>query len=185
MDFSYLRAWLEFYRPAMRTRVRWLLSLLDPQPADDVLDVGPGPGYSTALIASRLTKGRVVGVDASKLMVDVAYRRLRRHLRSGQASLVRAETAHLPRFDVAFDKVLVSDVGRVEGDLEAVLSLLRRRMTPGGRIAIALQPRELGTAQSEGARLAAALTSAGFAQVETHFSLPVACATGRRPTADG
>jgi ubiquinone/menaquinone biosynthesis C-methylase UbiE len=178
MALAHLVAWLDFYRPAQRAQTQWLVSLLDPQPVDDVLDVLAGSGYSTAVIASRLQQGRVVGVDPSKLMLNAAYRHLRRHLRTGQASLVRAEPLHLPRFDVAFDKVLLRDSPRLASELGAVLSLLRTRMTPGGRIVAAAQPQERSAIQKEGARLAAALTTAGFAHVETYFG-PLACAAGR------
>jgi hypothetical protein len=124
-------------------------------------------------------------------MVDTAFRRLRRYLRSGRVTLVCADVAYLPRFDVSFDKVLSINVSPFHEDLGVVLRVLRERMSPGGRIAIAVQPRgrraTSATAQSEAARLAEALTQSGFERVETHFNsslgaIPCACATAFRPT---
>ena len=184
---GWLAGRIMLFRPSNRARARWAVSLLDVQPGDDVLDVGFGPGYSTGLMAARLENGRVVGVDRSKLMVDTAYRRLRRYLRNGRVTLVCADVAYLPRFNVSFDKVLSINVSPFHEDLGAVLRLLRERMTPGARIAVAVQPRSRGattaTAQSEGARLADALTQSGFERVETHFNsslgaVPCACVTG-------
>jgi SAM-dependent methyltransferase len=187
---GWLAGRIMLYRPSNRARARWAVSLLDAQPGDDVLDVGFGPGYSTGLLAAQPAIGRIVGVDRSKLMVDMTFRRLRRHLRSGRVTLVCADIAHLPRFDVSFDRVLSINAAPFHEDLGAVLRVLRERMTPGGRIALAVQPRgrrsNSGTAQSEGARLAAALTAAGFERVETSFNasfgpVPCACVTGHKP----
>jgi cyclopropane fatty-acyl-phospholipid synthase-like methyltransferase len=163
------------YRPSNRARARWAVSLLDVQPGDDVLDIGIGPGYSTGLIAARPRTGRLVGIDRSKLMVDMAARRLRRSLRTGAVTLIRADVRPLPRFDVSFDKVLAINVAQFLGeDLGTVLALLRTRMTRGGRIALAVQPRERGAtaaaAQLEGSRLAAALEAAGFKRTESTFN---------------
>jgi trans-aconitate methyltransferase len=172
---GWLAARIMLYQPSNRARARWAVSLLDVQPGDDALDIGIGPGYSTQLIADRLRDGRVVGVDRSRLMVDTAARRLRRYLRAGTATLVGTDIRNLPRFDVSFDKVLAVNVMQFLGDdLGAVLALLHARMTPGGRIAIAVQPRERGAtaaaAQLEGSRLTAALEGAGFKRAEASFN---------------
>lgn len=177
------------YRPSNRARARWAVSLLEVGPNEDVLDVGFGPGYSTGLIATQLTEGRVVGIDRSKVMVDTAYRRLRRHLKSGRVTLVCADVERLPRFNVSFDKVLSINAAQFHENLGAVLAVLHARMSPGGRIALAVQPRSRGataaTAQSEGTRLAAAMTAAGFERVEVHFNsavgkVPCAAAVGTK-----
>lgn len=180
---GWLAGRIMFYRPSNRARARWAVSLLDVQPGDDVLDIGFGPAYSTQLIAERLKQGRVVGVDRSKLMVRSAARRLRRYLRAGTATLVSTDIRTLPRFDVSFDKVLAINVAQFLGDdLGTVLALLRARMTPGGRIAIAVQPRERGAtaaaAQVEGSRLSGALEGAGFKRVESSFNASLGSVPG-------
>src|SRR5688500_11334653 len=113
---GWLAGRIMLYRPSNRARARWAVSLLDVQPGDDVLDVGFGPGFSTGLIAAQLETGRVVGVDRSKLMVDTAFRRLRRFMRSGRVTLVCADVANLPRFDVSFDRVLSINVSMFHDD---------------------------------------------------------------------
>lgn len=180
---GWLAGRIMLYRSSNRARARWAVSLLDVQPGDDVLDLGIGPGYSTQLIAERLKGGRVVGVDRSKLMVDTAARRLRRHLRAGSATLVGTDIRNLPRFDVSFDRVLAINVTQFLGDdLGTALAMLRSRMTPGGRIAIAVQPRERGAtaaaAQLEGSRLAGALEAAGFRRVESSFNASLGAVPG-------
>jgi len=83
---------------------RELLSLVNLQPGDVVLDIGCGDGRTTASIANRVPDGSVVGVDLSADMVAHASRH------HGQASnhnlrFQQADAAALPfvaEFSVVF-----------------------------------------------------------------------------------
>jgi trans-aconitate methyltransferase len=178
------------HRGSNRGRARWVLSLLEVAPQENVLDVGCGPGYSTGLIARKLTSGKIVAVDRSALMTHVTWRRLRRHVRAGRLTLICADVAQLPRFDVRFDKVISVNAFQFFDDPVAVARVLLERMAPGGRIAFAVQPRHKGadtaSARQVGERMAEALAAAGFERIERHFSerfgrVPCACALGRAP----
>ena len=178
---------LMLLRPSDRARVRWAVSLLELQPHDRVLDVGCGPGYSTALIARQVTQGFVVGVDRWELMASMAQRRLRSYLASRRVMLVCAEAQDLPKFDVTFDKVASIDAFRIEDNPSATLRHLRARMTPGGRIAMVVSPQERSaSAQVLGGRVAESLRAAGFERPEPHFNrslsrAPAVCVTARAP----
>jgi SAM-dependent methyltransferase len=50
----------------------WVLDLLDLQPSDTLLEIGPGPGVGVELAATRAPRGRVVGVDRSETMLAMA-----------------------------------------------------------------------------------------------------------------
>ncbi|MFB9881761.1 methyltransferase domain-containing protein [Planobispora siamensis] len=63
------------HRRSNRQRNRWVVSLLDVQPTDRVLEIGPGPGLAVAELAGRATRGRVYGIDRSQVMVRQAGRR--------------------------------------------------------------------------------------------------------------
>jgi protein-L-isoaspartate(D-aspartate) O-methyltransferase len=45
------------------TTVAFMLELLDVKPNSNVLDVGSGSGYTTAILASIVTKGNVLGLE--------------------------------------------------------------------------------------------------------------------------
>lgn len=171
---GWLAGRMMLHRPGDRARTRWALSLLQLDAGDHVLDVGIGPGYSTGLIAACVPRGLVVGVDRSRLMFEMAQRRLRRELAARRVTLVCAEAVDLPRFDVSFDKVAAIDALDLEGDAHDVLTSLHAHMTPGGRIAVLLQPRERGldasAPQRLAVRLADHLTAAGFKRPYAHFS---------------
>ena len=52
-----------------------VLKYLDPQPGDRILDIGCGDGALTLQIASALSSGQIVGLDASPSMVLAAQQR--------------------------------------------------------------------------------------------------------------
>src|SRR5580693_4603444 len=175
-------AWEMAHRPSNRQRSRWAVSLLDVQPADQVLELGFGPGVAIAALA-RAGAGHVYGVDHSGVMLRQASRRNAAAIRAGRVTLVNAPANQLPpAVDGPFDAILaVNSLGFWPAPAER-LAELRRRLAPGGRIAIASQPRCPG-ATADTSRGAARetedlLRDAGFSQVSTQalpLSPPVIC----------
>ncbi len=172
------------YRNAKRNR--WVVSLLDIQPNDRVLEIGFGPGIAIAEIAKRLTTGRVIGVDHSELMLAQASRRNAEAIASGRVMLVLGTADTLPHFEEQFDKVLSVNSYQFWQSPQQTLRTIVTMMHPGGRIAIAHQPRHAG-ATDESALIAGTyivedLQRAGFAdaRLQTKFIRPVtvACALG-------
>lgn len=76
---------------------------LDPQPDDELLDIGCGPGAFLAAKAQHVR--RVVGLDPSPTMLHEAERRLADRLLDGTASLVTGSAADLPFGDGEFSAV--------------------------------------------------------------------------------
>lgn len=179
---------LRLYRASNRARARWAVSLLNPQAGEHVLDVGMGPGFSTRLIADAIGDGIVVGIEAVPRFVSIAEWRLSRHLRARRVTLLCADLMDLPRFDVAFDKVIaVNSVHNHPRSLE-LLKLLRARMAPGGVLVVTHQPAKADLTQANtqklAGKLAESLEATGFHQVEPHFNssvgaVPCICALGR------
>jgi SAM-dependent methyltransferase len=90
---------------------RVLLASAAPKPGEFVLDVGCGGGVTSKAVADAVgTTGRVLGVDVSDLILDIARRRFARvsnlRFESGDAqSMVLSERAYdlvLSRFGVMF-----------------------------------------------------------------------------------
>jgi len=180
--------WVFAHRPSNRQRNRWVVSLLDVQAADQVLEIGFGPGVAVAELA-RAGAGHVYGVDHSGVMLRQASRRNAAAIRAGRVTLVNAPVDQLPAaLDGPFDDIIaVNSLGFWPAPVER-LAELRRRLAPGGRIAIASQPRCPG-ATAETARGAAGeiedlLRSAGFTQLKTEtldLDPPVVCVLGASP----
>jgi SAM-dependent methyltransferase len=181
-------AWEMAHRPSNRQRNRWVVSLLDVRPADRVLEIGFGPGVAIAELA-RAGAGHVYGVDHSGVMLRQASKRNAAAIRAGRVTLVNAPADRLPPvLDGPFDAMLaVNSLGFWPGPAER-LAELRQRLTPGGRIAIASQPRCPGataaTSRSAAGDIENLLRDAGFTDLSTQtlpLSPPVACVLATRP----
>ncbi len=101
--------------------------------SDAVLDLGCGHGRSLSLLATKAASGRVVGVDPSDLMIDIAHRRNRDLIREGRVELAVATAGDLPFSPSSFDKALCVHVIYFWSDLQGSLRSLARVMKPGGR----------------------------------------------------
>jgi ubiquinone/menaquinone biosynthesis C-methylase UbiE len=181
--------WVMATRGSNRKRNLWAVGLLDVQPDDRVLEIGFGPGVAIEAIARRATTGHVVGVDHSEVMVRQAGRRNAAAVRAGRVDLRLGNAEHLPTFDEPFDGILAVNSLMFWDNPVARLEELRGILRPGGRIAIAYQPRGPrstdDTAAQAGRELATQFGVAGFTdvRVETLDLQPTnaVCVLGIRP----
>jgi len=74
-------------REGVPARVAWAVDLLDPQPADRLLEVGGAPGVAAALICERLTTGHLVAVERSATGLRRIGGRNAEHVESGRLVL--------------------------------------------------------------------------------------------------
>lgn len=108
------------------------------KPGESVLDVGCGTGAITRLAKQQVgPKGRVVGLDASPEMIDVARQQAVKAKLDIDFRLEAIE--HMPFPDASFDVVLSSFmIHHLPGDLKRLgLLEVRRVLKPGGRLLIA------------------------------------------------
>jgi SAM-dependent methyltransferase len=175
-------AWEMAHRPSNRQRSAWVVSLLGVHAGSRVLEIGFGPGLAVTKLA-RAGAGHVYGIDHSDVMLRQASRRNAAAIRAGRVTLIRASVDQLPpALDGPFDAILaVNSLGFWPAPAQR-LTELRRRLAPGGRIAIASQPRCPGatadTSRSAVREIEDLLGDAGFTQMRTetlHLSPPVVC----------
>jgi ubiquinone/menaquinone biosynthesis C-methylase UbiE len=122
-------------RETWRQNLR-VMDTLGIEQSDRILDVGCGHGRSLAELATRAATGRVVGVDPSELMVEIAARRNRAHVKADRVAVVLASAESLPFPDDSFDKVLCVHVLYFWRDLDRCLSENARVLKPGGRLGL-------------------------------------------------
>jgi SAM-dependent methyltransferase len=179
---GHLAGWVMAHRSSNVRRNHWVVSLLDVQPGDRVLEVGFGPGLAIREISRRATRGSVFGVDHSEVMVSAARRRNDAAIRAGRVDLRLVSVDALPDFGDPLDKILaVNSVGFWQ-DPATCLSELRARLRPDGIIALASQPRCPGATSETSARagdeMEALLRSSGFTGMRTEtlaLDPPVVC----------
>jgi ubiquinone/menaquinone biosynthesis C-methylase UbiE len=181
-------AWEMAHRPSNRQRSAWAVSLLGVRPADRVLEIGFGPGVAVAQLV-RAGAGHVYGLDHSGVMLRQASRRNAAAIRAGRVTLVRASVDQIPpALDGPFDAILAVNTLAFWPAPAERLAGLRRRLAPGGRVAIVSQPRCPGataaTSRSAAREIEDLLRDAGFTRMSTQtlpLSPPVACVLAASP----
>jgi SAM-dependent methyltransferase len=119
------------YMPVMQAGMYQLVAQdLDLQPEDELLDIGCGPGAFLAGQAPGVR--RVVGIDASPVMIRDAERRLADQLAAGTAQLVLGSAQSLPFGDGEF-----SAVSAISAPLDP--AEVFRVLRPGGRVVCVLE----------------------------------------------
>jgi ubiquinone/menaquinone biosynthesis C-methylase UbiE len=132
----YERVWRPLWSPLLmagrRDERAMALQMLAIEPGDSVLDVGCGPGNFTRAFGRASGDGLVVGLDASRTMLEQAVR----EANPPNVRYVRADAAALPFPDAGFDAVCCfAALYFIEQPLRAIDEIVRV-LAPGGRVAL-------------------------------------------------
>ncbi|MBI1814201.1 MAG: class I SAM-dependent methyltransferase [Deltaproteobacteria bacterium] len=119
-----------------------LLSLLNPQPTDHLLEIGFGHGRTIERAAAQVPHGIVAGVDLSEEMVRMATHHLRHLIREQRVDLQLGDSAHLQYPDGRFDRAYSLHTLYFWPDPQQHLREIYRVLKPGGRFVIGFGPRD-------------------------------------------
>jgi ubiquinone/menaquinone biosynthesis C-methylase UbiE len=183
-----VEGWIFSHRRSNVRRNRWAVELLEVKPSDRVIELGCGPGVAIAALASRATKGLVVGVDHSAVVIRQARRRNADAIKQGRVSLIHAPVEHLQTAGGPFDAALAVNTVGMWPEPTTRLREIGRMLRPGGRIALVSQPRCPGATAATSAaaadRLAGQLSEAGFEDIRAEtlgLNPPAVCVLATPP----
>jgi cyclopropane fatty-acyl-phospholipid synthase-like methyltransferase len=162
--------WIMALRPSNRARNRWLLQLLDVQPGHRVLELGYGPGFAIATLATTQPMAQIVGVDHSPVMHAQATRRNALPIAAGRVELSVGDIRQLPPNSGPFDRIYSANVLQFIAARRDMLTMMFEQLVPGGVIATCFQPRHRGATDADALRFAeglhADLRATGFVNLE-------------------
>ncbi|MCC2113311.1 MAG: methyltransferase domain-containing protein [Hyphomicrobiales bacterium] len=186
--FGRLAGWIMANRESNRRRNAWTVELAEIGAVDRVLELGCGPGLALRLALLRAGKGRVVGLDHSKIMLDQARARNAAAVADGRLLLHLGGLEALPALPGPFDRVLSANVAQFFPDKVEAYGAIYAVMAEDGLVATTFQPRNAGASRDDAMTFAATIESAmyaaGFIDVRTEElalqPVPAVCIIGRR-----
>lgn len=108
-----------------------IMRLLSPGPGEKILEIGSGNGILVReLIEAVGPGGRVVGLDASDAILDMA-----RHI-CPNGEFVHGDAVNLPFDDGTFDAVVAAQVLCFLDDVDCAVTEMYRVLKPGGRVVV-------------------------------------------------
>lgn len=114
-----------------------LKKILEPQPGERILEIGPGPGiHALQVVAALLPNGTLDVLDVQQDMLDDLKQRAMKH---GITNIIatHGDAQKLPYPDQTFDAgCMITTLGEIPNSA-AALSELRRVLKPRGRLVIA------------------------------------------------
>jgi ubiquinone/menaquinone biosynthesis C-methylase UbiE len=126
----------EFARdtPAMRDEYRRLAAETAPLlQAGRILEIGPGPGFIAIEIAKLLPEVRVVGLDVSRTMIDIATSNAHEHGVSERVEFREGDASEMPFEEASFDFVVSSGSLHHWAEPGRIFSEVHRVLKPGCR----------------------------------------------------
>ena len=113
-------------------RSKWVVSLLDIEAVDRVLEIGFGSGRDLRRVASLATQGLTAGVDHSPEMVKMARGKSIGAILSGRADIRLGSADAIPFPDACFTKAFSINAIQFWRDRRVALLEVSRVLRPGG-----------------------------------------------------
>lgn len=126
-----------FYNPTRPEQLDLMLSIIEDfiQPGDTILDLGFGSGLVEEMIFRRIPGARVVGVDASPAMMQLAHERLQPYAEQYTAiehDLRALDTLPVERGSFAFIISIQALHHLTDDEMEAAYRAIHDLLKPGG-----------------------------------------------------
>jgi trans-aconitate methyltransferase len=170
---GHLAGWIMATSPSNLERNDWTIDLLAIEPRHRVLEIGFGPGYAVAQVASRLTSGQMVGIDHSEVMLKKAQRRNAGAVRLGRVKLLCQSVADLKRLDGRFDRVFSANVAQFWDDRASIFREILGLLAPKATVATTFQPRHPKATDQDavhfGELILKEMNAAGFPSVRLEY----------------
>jgi len=175
-----------------RQKNEWLISKINPQPGEHLLEIGYGNGDVIEVLAGSMHNSFIAGIDHSSLMYRQAIRNNKKHISGNKVALHLGTVWELDYPPHSFDVIFGSNIHFFWKNPEKEFKVLRELLKPGGRLLMVFQPRWIKSADELRRFAEKTLREyylAGFQQIDLDYRpmRPVTCiaVTGYNPWGDG
>ncbi|WP_183562256.1 class I SAM-dependent methyltransferase [Mucilaginibacter sp. SP1R1] len=120
--------WAAIQEPTGKAGYTYVINLLQPTPADHILDVGCGSGLFSDLASK--PGAHVTGIDASEVLLDEARQR------NPSITFLNGEMEELPFDDQSFTLVCGFNSFQYAANVKNALSEAKRVLKTGGKLAL-------------------------------------------------
>jgi len=113
--------------------VAFMLEKLQPKPGDNILDIGTGSGWTTALLAQIVgKKGKVIGIERIEGLRDFGTNNISKYnfLSGGRAKIICADGSKGYINEAPYNRILVSAAA------SEIPKELKKQLVVGGRLVI-------------------------------------------------
>jgi ubiquinone/menaquinone biosynthesis methyltransferase len=100
-----------------------------------VLDLCCGTGQSTICILNRLNSGKVIGIDNSEEMLNVAKQKYSGSYDKNKLEFIKQDVMNISYDDESIDAIFMAYGIRNMPDYNACINILHKVLKPGGKIA--------------------------------------------------
>lgn len=120
---------------------RSTITMLDPAPGDNILEIGMGNGFFVNEILATDQSIRYTGCDFSEIMVEEASRLNEASVKTGRAKFIHGEADNLPFISGTFNKVFTVNTLYFWENSSKIFAEIRRVLKPQGQLVIGIRPR--------------------------------------------
>jgi trans-aconitate methyltransferase len=121
-------------------RLAWAVDMLALKPADQVLEIGCGPGVAARLVCERLPRGKLIGIDRSATAIKAARAANQAHLRAGRAEFRTTSLSRAALDGERFHTIFAFNVGALRKPGATDLATLAAHLRPKGQLLVFEQP---------------------------------------------
>ncbi|MGE0240193.1 MAG: class I SAM-dependent methyltransferase [Parvibaculaceae bacterium] len=148
--------------PTLPDRIGWAVAMLAAENSDSLLEVGCGRGLAVALLAPRLTSGRILALDRSAAAIAAARARNSTWEASGKARFRHSTLRDLPGGEGRFDKIFAINVNLFWTDPRAELPVVRKMLKKTGRLYLFYEPPAAAQRTAIAEKVAARFSESGL-----------------------
>ena len=158
------------------------LRLMDIQSADVVLEIGFGNGRLISLIGNKIETGKIMGIEISKDMINLAKRKNNTLIEKKKLVIDEASVEKIPAQSEYFDKIFTANTIYFWPEVDKNIQEVKRVLKPGGKFYCAIRPEKEMLAQGpinknrdifkhlfSEESIKEFLISSGFAEVEVYL----------------